>query len=620
MRNSLHPFQRLLIIFIGGVCLFFFALVLFIVSFQINYSRRIYPGVSVGQIDLSGKSTAEAALTLATHYNYPHNGKIQFRDGDQLWSASPVEVGVVFDPVMNAHQAYSLGRTGSIGDRLGDQFQAWFHGFTLPLRMTFDQRIARHYLEIVATQVDIPTIEASLHIEGLDVVVKPGQIGRRVDIPATLGAIEALTQEMLDGEIVLVVDEDPPVIMDVNEQAQVAREIISAPLIVNYPGGNEGDPGPWAFAREDLAGMLVIERVTTPEGAEYKVGLSNERLRRFLNEIVPDLQKDAENARFVFNDDTRQLDLLESASYGQFIDIETTIQKINEQVMAGEHDVSLDMEYNSPQVTDDATAEALGITELVNSHTTYYYGSSTSRRQNIATAAARFHGLLIPPGETFSMAKALGDVSLDTGYAEAWIIYGDRTIKGVGGGVCQVSTTLFRTVFFGGFPIVERHPHAYRVYYYEQTYGNGHDAKWAGLDATVYVPVVDFKFKNDTDYWLLMETYYGGSYLTWKFYSTSDGRSVDWSTTGLTDKQDPPEPRYEENTELGEGQIKQVDWSVEGAVVTVNRDVWRDGQIIDEDTFQTYYMPWRAVCEYGPGTEGMPPEDPDSKNPCKPDN
>ncbi|MBC8506864.1 MAG: VanW family protein [Anaerolineales bacterium] len=619
MRNTLHPLQRLLIIFIGGMALFIFALVLLIVSFQINYSGRIYPGVSVGRIDLSGRTTAEAALTLATHYNYPHNGQLLFKDRDQLWSASPVEVGVMFDPVMNAHQAYSLGRTGSISDRLGDQFQTWYHGFSLPIRMTFDQRIARHYLETVATQVDIPTIEASLYVEGLDVVVQPGQIGRRVDIPTTIMAIEAVTQSMIDGEIALVVDEDPPVIMDVNEQAQVAREIISAPLIVNFPGGGEGDPGPWSFAREDLAGMLVIERVTTPEGAEYKVGLSNERLRRFLNEIAPDLQKNAENARFIFNDDTHQLDLIQPAAYGQFVDIETTIQKINSQVMAGEHTVSLDMEYSSPQVSDDATAEALGITELVNSHTTYYYGSSSSRRQNIATAAAQFHGLLIPPGETFSMASVLGDISLDTGYAEAWIIFGDRTIKGVGGGVCQVSTTLFRTVFFGGFPIVERYPHAYRVYYYEQTYGGGHDAKWAGLDATVYVPLVDFKFKNDTDYWLLMETYVGGSYLTWKFYSTSDGRSVDWSTTGLTDKQDPPEPRYEENAELDEGEIKQVDWPVEGAVVTVNRDVWRDGQIIDEDNFQTYYIPWRAVCEYGPGTDGMPPGDPNPDNPCRPD-
>ena len=105
------------------------------------------------------------------------------------------------------------------------------------------------------------------------------------------------------------------------------------------------------------------------------------------------------------------------------------------------------------------------------------------------------------------MGDALGDVSLDTGYAEALIIYGNRTIQGVGGGVCQVSTTLFRTAFFGGYPVVERYPHAYRVSYYEYTAGGDVDPDLAGLDATVFTPVVDFRFTNDTPYWLLMETY-----------------------------------------------------------------------------------------------------------------
>jgi len=617
--DLLHPFQRGLVIFIGGVGLFILALVMYLIGFYFDYSGRIYPGVNMGWVDLSGKTPAEAALLLALQYDYPHSGQILLRDGGQTWVASPVEVGLALDPVRNAHLAYNLGRSGSLGERLGDQFQAWYHGLTLPLEMTFDQRIARHYLESIAAQVNIPTVEASLHVDGLDVLVQPGQIGRRVDIPATTAALETLTRSLMDGEIPLVVQEDPPVIMDVEEQARIARNIISAPLIVNYPGAEEGAPGPWAFAREDLADMLIIERVATPEGVEYQVNLSDERLRNFLNEIAPDLAKREENARFIFDDDTRQLEVIQPAIYGQSVDVETTIQSLNARVLAGEHDVTLDMEYSTPEITDEATAEDLGITELVSSHTTYYYGSDSSRKQNIATAAERFHGLLIPPGATFSMGDVLGDVSLDTGYAEAWIIYGDRTIKGVGGGVCQVSTTLFRTVFFGGYPIEERHPHAYRVYYYEQTYGGGHDTQWAGLDATVYVPVVDFEFTNDTPYWLLMETYVGNFYLTWKFYSTSDGRTVEWDTTGLTNKQDPPEPRYEENEDLDAGVIKQVDWSVEGADVTVTRDVWRNGEIIYEDTFQTHYMPWRAVCEYGPATEGMPPKDPDPDNPCRPD-
>jgi vancomycin resistance protein YoaR len=203
------------------------------------------------------------------------------------------------------------------------------------------------------------------------------------------------------------------------------------------------------------------------------------------------------------------------------------------------------------------------------------------------------------------MANILGDVSLDTGYAEALIIYGDRTIKGVGGGVCQVSTTLFRTVFFGGFPIIERNPHAYRVSYYEQRADGSINSDLAGLDATVFVPYVDFKFTNDTSSWLLMETYVNEAArtLTWKFYSTSDGRTVEWDTTGPTNVEDPPDPAYNENPELSKGTIKQVDWAAEGADITVTRTVEKDGQVYLSDTIYTHYMPWRAVYEYGPGTK-----------------
>ena len=206
------------------------------------------------------------------------------------------------------------------------------------------------------------------------------------------------------------------------------------------------------------------------------------------------------------------------------------------------------------------------------------------------------------------MADALGDISLDNGYAEALIIAGGQTITGVGGGVCQVSTTLFRAAFFAGLPIVERYSHAYRVSYYERIAGGGINAKLAGLDATVYVPVVDFKFVNDTPNWILMETYVNPSYssIQWKFYSTKDGRSVDWQTTGPVNTVDAPEPKYVENGVLKEGEIKQIDWQAQGADVTVNRTVYRDGNVLFQDSFFTHYQPWQAVFEYGPGTEGIP--------------
>ena len=273
--------------------------------------------------------------------------------------------------------------------------------------------------------------------------------------------------------------------------------------------------------------------------------------------------------------------------------------------MQGEHNIALNIVEQQPDVTDNSTGEQLGITELVSSETSYFYGSTADRIQNIQAAASRFDGLLIAPGETFSMGDALGDVSLDNGYAEALIIYGGRTIKGVGGGVCQVSTTLFRTVFFGGYPVNERYSHAYRVSYYEQTASGSVDTRLAGLDATVYFPLVDFKFTNDTPYWILMETYVNSDArtLTWKMYSTSDGRSVTWETTGPQNVVPAPKPLFEENDELKAGQIRQVDWAANGADVTVTRTVWKNGAVYFSDDFKTHYEPWQAVCEVAPGTK-----------------
>ena len=421
------------------------------------------------------------------------------------------------------------------------------------------------------------------------------------------------------GNIPLIVNETYPDILDVSAQGELARQILSQPLTLQIPDAAEDDPGPWIIPPENLVEMMVIERVTTENGEEYRIALDSEQLRTYLENKEGRINQEAVNARMYFDDDTHELVLIEKEQIGMKLDVPLSIVDIQAQLAEGKHEIDLVVEKTVPQVTAEHTAEDLGITELVNSESTFFYYSDAGRINNIATAAAKFHGIFIAPGETFSMAAQLGDITLDEGYSEAWIIFGDRTIKGVGGGVCQVSTTLFRTAFFAGLPVVERYPHSYRVKYYEQTATPGtYNTKMAGLDATVYVPTVDFKFTNDTDDWLLMETYVYTSYrqLVWKFYGTKDGRTVDWTTTGLVNKVDPPDPIYEENPALDAGEIRQVDWAVEGASVTVTRAVYRDGIRLWEDIFRTKYQPWKAVCEYGPGTENFPPENPDPKDPC----
>jgi vancomycin resistance protein YoaR len=573
------------------------------------YSERILPGVTAYGLVLGGRTQAEAAVLLKQADTYPEQGRVVLKVGEKSWVAKPADLGMQFDYQLTAQNAYLVGRGNTFMGWLIDPLLALVAGYPVAPVLVYDENISEQYLYGVAGLVDQLTIEAAISINGTTVELIPGQVGRSLDIPMSLMELDSSLSSLKDFSIVLPVVESPPVILDAREQAAIVQKILFSPLSLAMPDG-QGDVGPWVITVDDLAKMVAIRREENGSFAGYTVSLDQNLLREYLVGIEKTINRDMENARFIFNDDTQQLDLEKSAVVGRHLDIDANLVTITEGLLSGQHAITLSVVIDTPYVSDDATADLLDIHELLWAETSYFYGSSPERIQNIKAAASRFHGLLVAPGATFSMSDALGDISLDNGYAEALIIFGDQTISGIGGGVCQVSTTLFRTAFHAGFPILERHAHAYRVSYYEQRPSGGNDSNLAGLDATVYVPIVDLKFINDTQSWLLMETYVRSSSITWKFYSTSDGRSVEWQTTGPVNLVDPPDPLYRENTELAENEIKQIDWEAEGADVTVNRSVFRSGMLLFQDTFQTHYLPWQAIFEYGPGTEGIPTPEP----------
>ncbi len=592
-----------------------------VVGYGLAYRGRIFPGVQVAGVDVGGLTPAEATARLDIVLTYPAEGQVLLTYGQKTWQANPINLGFALDNRAAAQEAYRVGRRGGLWERLAERWRARQQGVDVPPVGVFSEPVALRYLNDIAASIDRPPVEAVLRLEGTKVVAKKGVAGARLDRAATLARLQEAFPRMQNLTLPLVVRPLPPEIADPTPQAELLRQILAAPLTITLPRAAKSDPGPWKFSPKTIAPMLKIERVQDADGAHFAIDLDARPLLGFLERLAPELQRDAANARYIFNDDTRQLELIQHAVEGRTLKVEASLSALRKAILSGKHTVALVVAFQPPAVGDDATAKELGITELVGKHTTYFYGSSAARIHNIQLAASHFHGYLVAPGEVFSMAKVLGDISKEAGYEEGLIIFGDRTVKGVGGGVCQVSTTLFRTVFFAGYPIVERHPHAYRVLYYEQTPSGADDPKLAGLDATVYAPVIDFKFKNDTPYWILMEVYVYPQYryMTWKLYSTSDGRKVEWHTTGLQNIVDPPPPKYIENPDLKKGEIKQTDWAAQGADVTVTRIVWRNGKILYKDKFFTHYEPWQAVCEYGPGTPGMPPKHPDPKHPCKPD-
>lgn len=564
-----------------------------LLGMRIVFAEKALPGISAAGISLTGMTENEIKAALQEQLTYPTTGLIVFHDRDHLWTAKPADLGVSIDYGDMAQSAIQIGRRGSFPSRLLEQIRIWFIGETITTVVVFNQEQAFSFLAHLAGTINRPQMEAVLEVSETQVKAHPGQIGRYLDIEATLEALAEPVARMHNAQIDLAVREEAPLVLDASPQAALANGFLRQALKLTAD-----DAGPWEIEPQSLAQMLRFDLVREGDLASYQVSLDAVQLSALLEPLALELNRHPQNARFIFNDDTRELDLLQPSVIGRTLMVPSTIEAIQEGLLHQRHEIPLAFEHHQPEVTESATASNLGIVEAVSVVSSYFGGSDAARVHNIRTAASAFHGLLVAPGATLSMAEVLGDISLDKGYAEALIIYGNRTIKGVGGGVCQVSTTLFRTAFFGGYPIVERHPHAYRVGFYER----GPSSPGPGFDAAVFIPVVDLKFSNDRPAWLLMETYMYSNRLEWKFYSLSDGRTVRWHKEEMNEVE-APEALYKENPDLPKGEIKQVDWEADGLDVIVTRIVEREGELLFKDVIKTHYLPWRAIYEYGPGTE-----------------
>lgn len=236
-------------------------------------------------------------------------------------------------------------------------------------------------------------------------------------------------------------------------------------------------------------------------------------------------------------------------------------------------------------------ANSFGIKELIGLGYSEFAGSIPGRIHNIALAASRINGVLIKPGDVFSFNDTVGDISAATGYQSAYIIKDGKTVLGDGGGVCQVSSTLFRAALNAGLPIVARQAHAYRVHYYEE------GGFKPGLDATVFSPTVDFKFKNDTAAYILIQTKTDlkNLTLTFEFYGSSDGRTATITNHKIWGVTPPPPPLYQDDPTLPKGVVKQVDFDAWGTKASFDYTVTRNGQTLQKTTFFSNFRPWQAV-------------------------
>ncbi|MEP7288777.1 MAG: VanW family protein [Chloroflexota bacterium] len=610
-QSALLPWLiRLPLLGATAIILLVFLAILFVAVHQFQYDGLIYPGVSSFGVKLSGMTSQQAAAALASRYTYGEDAVFTFRDGQKAWQMTARDLGVSFDPAKTVAEAYKVGRGADLVSNLISESDTWLNGHAIQPVVVYDQSRASSFLEKISTEINKPVQDATIVLTGTKVVTSPSQVGRTLDIPATLGLLRPVVLNMNTGaEINLLIRETQPAILDSEAVAQQIRTAVASPIQIYIETSTTKDPGPWQVSPDFIAGMLSVVRVEDANGAaHYALNTTLDPLKNFMITLAPQLAVEPVNARFLFNDTTRQLDVITESVDGRKLDTDTTMKHIQATLFKKEdRRVALVFQKDIPTVNSAATGQQLGITEQVVQATTFFYGSTAERRTNIQVAAARFHGLVIAPGEEFSFNKYLGDVSPETGFETGLVIFGNQTIKGVGGGVCQVSSTVFQAAFFTGFPIKERYAHGYRVGYYESGSAIANGQKYnsgVGLDATVYGPIVDLKFVNDTPYYLLMESIYRANEqsLTFKFYSTSTGRVVTKEGPTLSNNVAHTPPRYQESGDLKPGQTRQVDFAVDGVDTHVYRTITQNGQVIvNREDFYSHYLPWSDIFQVAVG-------------------
>jgi vancomycin resistance protein YoaR len=602
-----HPFVRHAIRFfasaITAVALVVFLGIASYTLYASSFQDRVYPGVFVNGLDLSGLNSSEAALQLAGAFTYPQRGKIIFRYGEKTWVAAPRDLGLTLDYLTSIHTALSVGRSTDDFTNALTVFQSRFDGVNVSPVLQYDARQTLTYLQAIASEINRPTVEATLTLDGGSVVAQPGQVGRAVDLNTMLALVSVPIGHLTDGEIPVMVHDLPPQILDASAEADSARALLSQNFSLTLPDAQPGDPGPWLLTTANLYEMLRLVHVNEADGMRYTLTLDTDKLTAYLQSLSASVVKPQQNARFTFDTNTGQLVLYRSAVRGRSLDIPQSVTAIQDAVTRGEHSAVLSAASTEPPVNDHSTAEQLGIKEELPHGWQYtsFAGSPPERIQNIVVASEALNGVLVAPGELFSMAKYIGAVGAETGYSDGLVIIGNKIVKGPGGGVCQVSTTLFRVALMNGFPIAARSAHALRVGYYEN--GDGPVKLGIGYDATVFLPEVDFEFVNDSPYYLLMMTSVdkANNRLNWHFYSTWDGRVVVTKSDGIQNETNPPDDQWIPDPTIPKKGFSFFYHAQKGADVTVHRYITRNGGTT-QDLFKSHYLPWPNQCLYNPAS------------------
>ena len=583
MKITFKPIvKKYLLRVIIGLAVFILIILAGAFAYVAAYSGKVYPNSSIAGVSVAGKNPQEAFTVLSKYVSVPPEITLNYQD--QIFKIKSSDIKLSYDLSASVQNAYEFTRGGDIFNDFEKRIKLFFYPNNFNLVTSFDESMLKKIVSIIAGQISIDSVDPSVSKVNGSILVNKGSAGKEVNQDKLISAI-------------------------INNLAQNRKEEITVPVEDVDNTLNDTEAKDYASRAEKFFGKNIslkfeYDSVVLQDSDIFKIlnpkgGYDGEAIEDTLKTVAKTFERDPQNPKFVF--ENGKVTEFEPALDGIKIDtgqFETQlIRKLEDLEVSEEKSIELNVPTNKtpPEITTDKVNN-LGINELIGRGTSTYYHSIPGRVHNISLATSRINGTLVKPGDSFSFNTALGDVSAFTGYQQAYIISGGKTILGDGGGVCQVSSTLFRALLNSGLPITERQAHAYRVSYYEQ-------GSSPGLDATVYSPSPDLKFVNDTPGYILIEaTADTKNYsLVFEIYGTSDGRVASITKPVVTGVVAPPEDLYQDDPSLPSGTIKQIDYKAWGAKVTFNYVVTRDGQEIINKTFLSNYKPWQAVYLRGTG-------------------
>lgn len=505
-------------------------------------SGRIFDGVAVGGVPVGGKTPAEAGRMIDERGGEALQ-EIRFTGGPEEFALTAEEVGLNLDTQDTVDRAYAVGREGSVSKRIGERLEAaWGTVDTAPV-VDYEREAVRSELEGRARRLNQEPRDASVNITGSEAEALESREGYTLDVEATASNVDGAL-ENLSGEAEVVGETIVPTVLtpEAEEAAEAAGEAMSQPVTLNAEGEE------WELSPQEIGQSLSF----APRGGEMRVGLDRERLRGVLSDMYEDVNVEPVEAGFR----VRGSDVAVTAGQtGKEIDEESLFDALEAGLFNGRRDYETPIITTDPELTT-AKAEELKPTEVIGTYRTdYTLSSDTSaeRVDNLSIASGAISGTFLAPGEIFSANEILSPLS----YNETKVIIEGKEEKADGGGLCQVSSTLYMAANYAGLDIVERHPHSSQLPYIRP-----------GMDATVWFGALDMKFQNTSDGYLLLREYVADDgYIYAEIWGRPTGKTVEMDS----------EPEY-----LGADYSKWITY----------QKVTEDGEIVFDDVFhEDTYQP-----------------------------